>query len=190
MGFWSVLTMAHKLVAERVHPGDTGVDATCGTGADTRFLARLVGRAGQVYSFDIQQAAIEHARSSLAEQADRVAFIQDSHAQLHHYVQAPIGVAMFNLGYLPLEQADKSIITMPESTVSALQQAFSLLKVGGILTVVCYPGHEGGAIEAQAVEDWARALSVAEAQVIIYRMIQKASAPYLIAVERSRKPFA
>jgi ubiquinone/menaquinone biosynthesis C-methylase UbiE len=41
-----------------VRPGDTVVDATCGTGQDTVALARAVGETGQVFSFDIQKKAL------------------------------------------------------------------------------------------------------------------------------------
>jgi len=57
MGFPSVLTMAHRLAAERIQPGDAVIDATVGNGVDTAFLAKAVGPKGVVYGFDIQQAA-------------------------------------------------------------------------------------------------------------------------------------
>ncbi|MGE7054665.1 SAM-dependent methyltransferase, partial [Paenibacillus glucanolyticus] len=38
MGFLSVLSFAHKLVAERLRQGDIALDATAGTGADTLYL--------------------------------------------------------------------------------------------------------------------------------------------------------
>jgi ubiquinone/menaquinone biosynthesis C-methylase UbiE len=40
-----------------IKPGDTVVDATCGTGRDTIALARAVGSEGKVYAFDIQKNA-------------------------------------------------------------------------------------------------------------------------------------
>ena len=64
MGFLSVLSMAQRLVKEHVSPSDTVVDATCGNGVDTRFLAELVGPRGSVYAFDIQEVGIgEHTRA-------------------------------------------------------------------------------------------------------------------------------
>ena len=66
MGFLSVLSMAHKLVKEHVSPSDTVVDATCGNGVDTRFLAELVGPRGSVYAFDIQELALENTRVRLS----------------------------------------------------------------------------------------------------------------------------
>ena len=40
--------------AQFVQPGDTVVDATCGNGGDTLWLARAVGPSGRVLAFDIQ----------------------------------------------------------------------------------------------------------------------------------------
>ena len=45
---------AHHSWTQFVAPGDTVVDATCGNGYDTLYLASLVGPQGQVYAFDIQ----------------------------------------------------------------------------------------------------------------------------------------
>ena len=37
-----------------VRTGDVVVDATCGNGLDSLWLARTVGRSGKLYAFDIQ----------------------------------------------------------------------------------------------------------------------------------------
>ncbi len=37
-----------------VRTGDVVVDATCGNGLDSLWLARAVGRSGKLYAFDIQ----------------------------------------------------------------------------------------------------------------------------------------
>lgn len=58
MGFLSVLSFAHKLIAERLPPGGRAIDATVGTGADTLFLAKAAGPRGGVYGFDIQPQAL------------------------------------------------------------------------------------------------------------------------------------
>jgi hypothetical protein len=63
---------------------------------------------------------------------------------------------MFNLGYLP--GGEKTLITRTATTLMALQQAAEWLGGDGVLTVVVYPGHEGGREEADAVERWMAAL--------------------------------
>jgi len=191
MGFLSVLSMAHKLVAERVNPGDTVIDATCGNGVDTQFLAELVGSRGTVYGFDVQKQALLRTRERLmpleaAGKLPHMRLLLDSHATMKAHLtpseQGHVAAIMFNLGYLP--GADPQVITLVESSLAALQAAVPSLRPGGVLTVVLYPGHEGGGAEAAAVEAWAASLPQSEGQALLYRMAQKPSAPYLIAIEK------
>lgn len=151
----SLIQQGHALIAEVVEAGDWAVDATIGNGYDSLFLARCVGGKGRVIGFDIQQAALDSTRQRLrdAEVAD-VSFELhlQSHDQMARYVTKPLATVMFNLGYLP--GADKSLITLSHSTLSALAAALSCLRSGGILSVMCYPGHEGGDVEAGLVKDW------------------------------------
>lgn len=142
---------AHEIVREVVGAGETGVDATAGNGHDTLFLADLVGEGGRVVAFDVQQAAIESTRRRLEEAglAGRVDLWCESHAGMVARVESGVAAVMFNLGYLP--GGDHARITRTEETLRALEAAAGLLRPGGVLTVVCYPGHAGGDEEAAAV---------------------------------------
>lgn len=190
MGFLSVLSFAHKLVQERVRSGDAVVDATVGTGVDTLFLAQAAGETGTVYGFDIQPRALALAEERLRKAGSRanVRLLLRSHAELAAALPAPlhgrIAAVMFNLGYLPADGADTGVITLAETTLPALEGALAVLKPGGIATIVLYPGHEGGGAEADAVERWCAALPGTTAQAVIYRMLQKSDAPYMIALEK------
>ncbi|PZD94618.1 SAM-dependent methyltransferase [Paenibacillus sambharensis] len=194
MGFISVLAMAHKLVQERVQPGDCAVDATVGNGNDTVVLCKLTGPKGTVFGFDIQEAALQTARQRVDREcgsaAQSMRLILDSHEHLLRHLPADChgqtAAVMFNLGYLPNEDAGEAqrIITEPQSTIAALQASLDVLRPRGVLTIVVYPGHSGGAEEAEAVLSWAGQLPSASGQAILYRMVQKPAAPYLIAVER------
>ena len=68
----------------------------------------------------------------------------------------PIGLIVFNLGYLP--GGDKQRATQTETTLAALQAALDKLTIGGLLSVTMYWGHEAGKIERAAVLRWAAAL--------------------------------
>ncbi|KJD45062.1 tRNA (mnm(5)s(2)U34)-methyltransferase [Paenibacillus terrae] len=192
MGFLSVLSYAHQLVAARVQPGDTAIDATVGTGADTLFLAKAAGRRGRVYGFDIQQEALQLARRRLDEDESpslaEVSLLLQGHEQMREAVpdklHGKVAAVMFNLGYLPSEGADPSVITHTDSTLTALDAALYLLRPRGILTAVLYPGHAGGGEEAKAVLQWASTLPVSSGQSIIYRQLQRAASPYVVAVEK------
>ena len=194
MGFPSVLTMAHRLAAERIRPGDAVIDATVGNGVDTLFLCLRVGRRGTVYGCDIQEEAIERTRRRLAERLSeppqRLVLVRRSHHELDEIVDARdrgrVSAVMFNLGWLP--HGDPSVVTRPETTLPALDAALTLLAPGGVLTVVAYPGHPGGDAEAEAVERWARSLPSDRFEALLYRFCNRADrSPYLIAVEKRKR---
>lgn len=137
------------------------VDATCGRGNDTVWLA---ARCRRVYAFDIQPEAIAATREALhaADVSDvpaatpAVTLIEGSHAELAAYIREPIGLIVFNLGYLP--GGDKDRTTTAASTLTALQAAADRLAVGGLLSVTMYWGHEAGKAERKAVLAWASEL--------------------------------
>jgi SAM-dependent methyltransferase len=178
--------LSHFFLKQRVRPGDLALDATCGNGQDTLLLAQLVGEGGKVWALDVQPRAIA-ATKTLLEREGRlqpVELVEAGHERLSEYVPSGLSAAVFNLGYLP--GADSSLITSPENTVSALGQAASLLKPGGIITVALYTGHPGGTEEAAAVEEWGAALPPREFNVWCDRQLNRpAVAPYLVFVERT-----
>ncbi len=150
----------HRVSRQVIEPGDEVIDATAGNGHDTLFLARQVGVKGHVYAIDLQSASIDSTRSLVARHgcARQVTLLQADHAQLYGLIPAEhrgrIKAVLFNLGYLP--GGDRAIMTRSESTLSGLEAALSLLCEGGILSVLAYPGHPGGAEETFAVRDWMR----------------------------------
>lgn len=190
MGFTSVLGYAQQWVAKKCTTGDVVIDGTAGNGVDTLFLAKLVGNRGQVYSFDIQEEALQLTRQRLAA-ADAlhegIHLIHSCHSQIRSLIpqalHGRVKAAMFNFGYLP--GGDTSIITTSSTSVPALEGSLQVLQEGGIVTAILYPGHEGGESEARAIEDWAGQLPSAQAQVLCYRFINTAKpSPYLIAIEK------
>jgi len=143
-----VTERAQKLATEILRPGDIAVDGTAGKGRDTACLAQAVGPKGHVHAFDIQPEAIASSRNLLEVAAliDRVSLHLRSHAELVAVLtpaqRGKVGVAIFNLGYLP--GGDASIITQPASTDHALRP-------GGRLICVAYTGHPGGPEESDIV---------------------------------------
>jgi methylase of polypeptide subunit release factors len=179
------VALSHFFLRERVKPGDTVVDATCGNGRDTLLLARLVGPAGKVWAFDVQADALEATRALLTGDGllDRVEIVPAGHERLAEIVREPLAAVVFNLGYLP--GGDKRQVTRPENTVTALHQAAGLLSPRGMITVCIYTGHPGAPEEGEAVENWAAAL--APKQFNVWRSCQMnrpETAPYLVFVEK------
>jgi tRNA1(Val) A37 N6-methylase TrmN6 len=154
--------LAHLLLGRCIQRGDLVVDATAGNGHDALFLAQQVAPGGHVHAFDIQPEAIVRAQHRIAEAglADHVTFHHTDHASMatrlpHESVRA----VLFNLGYLP--GSDRATTTMRDSTLTALHAAAQLLHSGGLLSLVCYPGHPQGAEELAEIRamwpSWASA---------------------------------
>ncbi len=159
----SLVQQAHAALVEIIHAGDCVIDATVGNGHDTLFLARGVGEHGKVYGFDIQETALDEAYRRLSEEglAQRVSLYHAGHevmsAVLPESIQGRVKAVMFNLGYLP--GGDKQRTTGIATTLAALDQARTLLTSGGAISVLAYTGHPGGREEAEAVKAWAMKLS-------------------------------
>ncbi len=171
-----------------MRPGDLAIDATAGNGHDTVFLAGKVGDTGRVLAFDIQADAIASAQARIeaAGLADRVEFIHGSHAGLDRHARpGTVAAVVFNLGYLP--GGDHTVITCRDETLSALDRVLPLLRAGGLLAVVCYPGHPGGAEESEAVEAWAGGMDPEwYATGIVRREGTLRPAPFLVLVKKLR----
>jgi predicted methyltransferase len=179
--------LARTLLREAIHPGDLVIDATAGNGHDTLFLAECVGPHGSVLAFDIQENAIRATRERLHESGldSRVRLHHTSHSDMAAYAaQGSVSAVMFNLGYLPGN--DHQLTTAATSTLSALYAATCLLKPGGTLSIVCYPGHAEGATEAVEVETWLATLATSGWRIARYALLGTARpAPFLLV---ARKP--
>ncbi len=177
--------LSHLFLHCFLRDGHRAVDATCGNGHDTLLLAGLVGDHGHVWGFDIQQQAIAETARRLAEAelSDRVTLLHSGHEELAQHVAVQVQVVLFNLGYRP--GGDRTVITRPETTGSALEQSLGLLAAGGIVLVTVYPGHSGGEDEQSTVEKWASGLDPRSWHC--WRMGQTnvaPGAPYLLLVQK------
>ncbi|MCR9201633.1 MAG: FAD-dependent oxidoreductase [Planctomycetaceae bacterium] len=143
---------AHQRVKEILRAGDLAIDATVGNGFDTSFLAECVGAAGRVIGFDVQQSALAATAQRLkSSELTCVELRHAGHEQLADEENLRPMAVMFNLGYLP--RSDKTKVTTARTSTVAIAAAMRLLAPGGILTVLCYRGHEGGPEEYRAVAE-------------------------------------
>ena len=183
-----VTERAQKLATEALRPGDIAVDGTAGKGRDTACLAQAVGPSGHVHSFDIQPEAIAstHNLLEVAGLLDRVTLHLRSHAELTDVLtpaqHGKLGVAIFNLGYLP--GGDASIITQPSSTNHALRAAFDHLRPGGRLICVAYTGHPGGPEESDIVLKFAEQQAVAGLHVEKIGYYPTPGKPWILVVNK------
>jgi predicted methyltransferase len=183
-----VTERAQKLATDILRPGDIAVDGTAGKGRDTACLAQAVGSSGHVHAFDIQAKAVASTRNLLevAGLLDRVSVHLRSHAELAEVLtpaqQGKVGVALFNLGYLPGGNPD--IITRPDSTQAALEAAFDALRPGGRLICVAYTGHPGGSEESDVVLKFAEAHAVAGRHVEKIGYYPTPGKPWILVVDK------
>jgi predicted methyltransferase len=181
--------LARSILASCILQGEWVIDATAGNGYDTVFLAECVGATGKVLAFDVQDAAIQSARAKALEcgVAEQVTFFHESHGNMEKYA-APgtVSAVMFNLGYLPGN--DHDLTTEKECTLAALRSAAHLMRPGAVLSVICYPGHPAGKIEAIAVEDQLASMSADGWRTVKYGAIgTRRPAPFLLlAVKPAR----
>ncbi len=185
----SPLIFAHSMVSARLAEGGLAVDATIGNGHDTLLLSKyaLQSLEGEVLGFDVQEPALISTRQRLEKaQIDlsRVSLYQEGHENLEKRLAGrKPDVVMFNFGYLP--GVNKVITTEAETSVSALSQACHSLAPSGLITVMCYTGHEEGVKEAAAVKSWAETLSDDSYRSLSYQYLNAPhDPPFLLLIER------
>lgn len=183
----SPLRFTHELLKNHISPGDYVVDATVGNGHDTVKLAQLVGQTGTVFGFDIQEQAIEETKKKLllTGLTEQVKLYHLGHEKLNEIIDDSVKLSaiVFNLGYLP--KGDKSIITQSKTTIEALNQGLKRLRKSGLILLMIYHGHPGGAEEKNAVLDYVKDLPQKDYNVLQYGFInQKNTPPFLIVVEK------
>jgi predicted methyltransferase len=183
-----VISYAHELITQTIHPGDTVIDATCGNGNDTVILSKAVGVNGQVLAFDIQKQALINTKKLLDEHnLKNVTLIHSSHENISHYLHeedhGTLSAAMFNLGYLP--GSDKTIITNADTTIKAIDAIVDFLKPDGLIVLVVYYGHPGGDQEKETLLKYLRTFNQKHFNILKYGFInQKNDPPFILAIEK------
>ncbi|MDQ7091387.1 MAG: class I SAM-dependent methyltransferase [Methylococcales bacterium] len=184
----SLAQQAHQRLKSILNLGDHVIDATCGNGHDSLFLAEQVAPLGRVYSFDLQKIAIEATEKRLqqADLATHVSLIHAGHETMDTHIPCSnhgrIKAIMFNLGYLP--RSDKQIITLTATTLMALEKSILLLAPLGMITILAYPGHSGGNEETFQVTNWCQQLPKKFSVEIIESIQPKATAPQLFVIQK------
>lgn len=179
-----ILPYARVLLNKVIDEKSIVIDATCGNGNDTLYLANLVTN-GHVYAFDIQDQAINNTKNKLKENnINNVTVIKDSHANVKNYIDKnEVSAAIFNLGYLP--GSDKTITTTATSTIEAINNISNILTKEGIIVLVVYSGHESGKVESNELLDYVYNLEQKKYHVLKYEFVnQKNNPPYIIAIEK------
>lgn len=181
----NAVEVVHRYLKEYLSENMTVVDATLGNGRDSLFVGEVMG-SGKIIGFDIQERALETAKARMADvEGPEFIPILASHDMLKNYVKEADAV-MFNLGYLP--GGNKEITTKAETTLPGIKEALEILKPGGLITIVCYPGHEEGLREYREVS---KALQSLEQREYLVHFIdfpnQIHQPPKAFIIEKSEK---
>lgn len=182
-----LLTLHKQFLTPHIKPGDTVADFTMGNGHDTLWLTQMVGAEGHVYAFDIQQQALDSTRALLESEGapDNYTLIKDSHANALDHIPTKIKAGMFNLGYLP--GGDKSITTLRESTLKAVDAAIELLDDDGIILIAVYPGHDEGTVEGQLLHEKLSQISRFKLCISQFKIINSPTSPFFFIIESKEK---
>ena len=179
-----LLALHKQFILAHLGEGDVAVDFTMGNGHDTAFLSKTVGAQGHVYAFDVQSQALDSTKMLLANEGcpENYTLVLDSHHKVKEYVSTPIRAGMFNLGYLP--GSDKSVTTMRETTMPAIEAAVDLLDHGGVLTVAVYPGHAEGDAEGKMLDAYFATLDRKKICCTQIRILNSPTSPFFTVVEK------
>lgn len=142
--FMRTNTFIQHYIQKLIRPNDLVVDMTLGNGNDAAFLATLTDR---VIGFDISQEAIDNSSKRLPAE---VKLIKDSHHNVDRYINEPVRLFIFNLGYLPNSQ--NISVTGANTSLCAIKKAYQLLADGAYLIITFYKGHPGGLEEYQLLK--------------------------------------
>ena len=171
---YQITTMVHEFIKDFIKKDDICLDLTVGKGQDALFLLNLIPE-GYLYAFDIQKEAIACSEALLGNSFSNYQLINDSHSNLCRYVDKEIGCAVLNLGYLP--NGDHSINTSADTTIEAIKQAVSLLRVDGIISICFYPGTETGKEEMDSVLNYLKTLDSGKYLVIVNQFYNRPNNP-------------
>ena len=88
---------------------------------------------------------------------------------------------MFNLGYLP--GSDKTVTTMRETTLPAIEAAIELMDRDAIILVAVYPGHAEGEAEGKMICEYLASLSRYKVCATRINILNSPTSPFFIIIE-------
>ncbi len=184
---YKIVEFSHLLINDYFkrfkHENMVFVDATCGRGSDTIFMAKLLSTIGHVYSYDIQQIALDYTLDELKkENIENVTLKLKSHEFID---ETNLDLIIYNLGYLP--NGDKSITTNHESTMASLKKVLSRfwLNPDMLIIIVLYPWHEEGKIESSMIDEYVKSLSSKDFLVCKYQNYNRPTSPYILTISKN-----
>jgi len=170
--------------------GDIVIDATCGNGHDTLYLATRIldEKSGKLYSIDIQAVALENAKKLILEKLpvshfERVQFLQMCHGTFPATIAAnSVKLIVYNLGYLP--GSDKKVTTQAETTLKSIKNSMELISFDGAISITCYPGHHAGKVEEDLILQFVSTLDHKTWNCCHHRFVNREKSPSLLILQK------
>ena len=171
----------HLLIKEHIKYDSNVIDATCGNGFDTCFLAELVPN-GHVFAYDIQDVAIKKTKER-CKNFNNITYCHASFTSIH---PENVDLIIFNLGYLP--NGDKTITTMADDTIDAINNLISSFSNNPNLLIIItiYPGHPEGQKESEAIKHHLKDLDAKDYLVMQIKPFNQSNAPYIMTIQKKR----
>lgn len=161
------------------------IDATCGMGHDTLFMAKLLGDKGTVDAYDVQELAIVETKKLLKKNnLSNVVYYQTSFENVSF---TDANLIIYNLGYLP--NTDKKIKTTASSTIKSIDRALTYLSNhDDFIIVICvYVGHEEGIKESVEIDKLLSTLDNKKFLVSKYSNLYRNNPPYVLTICHNKK---
>lgn len=173
----SIEKYTKNMMKNFINKNSVVIDATCGNGIDTEFLAM---RSKHVYAFDIQEEAIISTKNRCKDYTN-ITYFNDTHANISNLINDSIDLIIFNLGYLP--SSESKISTNSVSTIEAIKASLSILKINGAIIITVYVGHDKNK-EGNDLLSFVQNLNKYEYLVSCYQMLNLNNSPYTIIIEK------
>lgn len=164
----TAVALCHRFLSAAVPPGGLYLDATCGNGHDTLFLAQLAGANGRVIALDIQRQAVDATNALLAAHGlaqTAAAHLADHQNLLQFTAPGTADCVLFNFGWLP--GAAHTVHSEAGGSIPALRAGLQALRPGGVLAAVLYSGKIIGEGEKQAALAFFKSLPLAAYTVLV-----------------------
>lgn len=183
---FNIVDYTHLIIKEylKQHCNDyiKVLDATCGNGADTLFIAsNLVN--GSIDAYDIQENAINNTKE-LCKQYSNITYYLKSHDTIDETLY---DLAIFNLGYLP--KGNKEITTTITTTKLAIEKLIlSIYNNDKLLIVIAvYIGHKEGLEESVYLDSYLSNIDKRNILITKYQNYNQTNAPYVYTISKKHQ---
>lgn len=168
----------HYFAKQFVQHDSLIVDATCGNGNDTLWLATTF--TNPILACDIQPQAIKRTRQR-CKACSNIDYILADHQQIAKFINKPISFSVLNLGYLP--HSTSTLTTKADTTIKCIDTLLTNTIAGGGMVISIYTAHDHHN-EEQKLLPYLKELDKTQYLVVAYQFQNLDESPYLIIIEK------